>query len=517
MRAARVPCVLLALALLLTGAPAAVAQAPATTVPIARREIRVGIAGVPVPLDPSVALEGAVPLIARQVFDTLVAYREGSTDVEPALATRWTVSRDGLVWSFTLRDNVRFHDGTPLTSAEVAASFERQLRLGSPPAPDPWAALFRGRPGIVREVRAPDPKTVQIVLLQPYAPLLTVLAHPVLAVARASTAENGLFTGTGPYRVVDASAGRLALEAAPGYWGPAPRSPRLVFLDVATDDQAEAALDARTLDVWYPAGPPRRTEGALATPGLHVGYLTFQTEKEPFSRRKVRHAVAAALDPAVIGLALERAAVPLQSFLPPGVWARREGSPVLGAGRAVAKRLLAAGAWAAGARPTLLVSSQSGPVNLTRLAEAMQVMLGAAEMPVTLREEPADAVREILQKGEHDMALAEAAVVGGDPHLFLYPLSTAEAATKGPRALNFSFYRNAHVDDALIRASQLSYRPERQRLYQRAQALLAEDLPWLPIYVRLRWAVVRPEVRGLRLHPTGIDRLDGLALEATAR
>src|SRR5262249_37376866 len=83
-----------------------------------RKEVRVGAVGIPSTLDPAVALEGASALIARQVFDTLVAWKEGTTDIEPALATRWTVSRDGLTWSFTLRDNVRFHDGTALNAAE---------------------------------------------------------------------------------------------------------------------------------------------------------------------------------------------------------------------------------------------------------------------------------------------------------------------------------------------------------------------------------------------------------------
>src|SRR5437899_4451878 len=65
----------------------------------ARKELRVGVAGVPTTLDPAGAIDGAVPLIARQVFDTLVAFREGSTDIEPALATRWAVSKDGLTRS----------------------------------------------------------------------------------------------------------------------------------------------------------------------------------------------------------------------------------------------------------------------------------------------------------------------------------------------------------------------------------------------------------------------------------
>src|SRR5437867_3745046 len=301
----------------------------------ARREVRIGAPGVPSVLDPGTALEGTVPLIARQVFDTLVVWREGSTEIDPALATRWTASRDGLVWSFTLREGVKFHDGTPLTSTEVAASFERQLQPETQSAGRAWPALLRGVPGVVKEFRTPSPRTVQIILSQPYSPLLTVLAHPGLAIAKLSTAADGTgrLVGTGPYRIVDASGGRLALEAISGHWAGHPRSERLVFLEVSTDGQAEAEMDSRSLDIWFPAGPPRRTEGALSTPGLRIGYLAFQTEKEPFSRKPLRQAVAAALDPAVLGVTLDRAAVPLQSFLPPGVWARREGSPILGGSR----------------------------------------------------------------------------------------------------------------------------------------------------------------------------------------
>src|SRR3989475_112134 len=432
-RLMRVPVVRLTvilLTLVLAWPSSALSQAPSSPVPsTARREVRVGAPGIPAALDPATALEGTLPLIAHQVFDTLVAYREGTTDVEPALATRWSVSRDGLTWSFTLRDGVRFHDGTPLTSADVVASFMRQLRPDASGTSVVWSALFRGTPGVVRDVRAPDPRTVQIVLLQPYAPLVTVLAHPGLGVVKSVTGGDGTarLIGTGPYRVVDASAERLALEAVPGYWAAPPKSERLVFLEVGGDDQAEAELDARTIDIWFPPGPPRRTEGALSLPGLRVGYLAFQTEKVPFSRKKLRQAVAAALDPVVIGVALEGAAVPLPSFLPPGVWA-----------------------------------------------------------PVT----------------------------AGDPHLLLFPLSTTEVASKGPRTLNFSFYRNPTLDGMLIRASQLTFRTERQRLYHRAQFLLAQELPWLPIYVRLNWAVARGDVHGLRLHPTGFSRLDTVTLEA---
>jgi peptide/nickel transport system substrate-binding protein len=481
----------------------------------ARKELRVGVAGVPATLEPASAVDGAAPLIARQVFDTLVAFREGSTDVEPALATRWAVSKDGLTWTFWLREGVKFADGAPLTAGEVAASFGRGLKADSATAPAGWATLLRGVPGVIKDVRAWDSRTVQIVLVQPYAPLLTVLAHPALAVARAASPLEGSLRliGTGPYRVVDASPGRMALEAVPGHWGGPPRAERIVFLEVANDEHAEAEMDARALDVWFPATAPRRADHALSVPGLRVGYLAFQTEKEPFARKPLRQAVAAALDPAVLAVTLDRAAVPLQSFLPPGVWARREGGPVLGGTRAQVRALLSQSGWPKGATPAMVASSETSGVNVPKLAESIGIMLGAADIPVRIQLQPADAVRTVHQAGAHEIALAEAAVTGGDPHLLLFPLSTSEGARPGTLARNFSFYRNPRLDDVLIRASQLSSRVERARLYQRAQALLAEDMPWIPIYVRLVWGVTRPEVRNLRLHPTGLHRLNTVTLE----
>src|SRR2546421_4466101 len=203
----------------------AVPSSPLPSVPAPvtpRREVRIGVAGVPATLDPMAALEGPGPLVLRQVLDTLVAYRETSTDVEPALATRWTVSRDGLVWSFTLRDGVRFHDCTPLTAKEAAASFERWLKTeGRPPGTAlVWSSLLRGVPGVVKDVRAADARTLQFVLFQPYAPLLTVLAHPGFGIAKSAIAIDGSATliGSGPYRLAEAAPGRMVLEAAAGHW-----------------------------------------------------------------------------------------------------------------------------------------------------------------------------------------------------------------------------------------------------------------------------------------------------------
>jgi peptide/nickel transport system substrate-binding protein len=492
---------------------------PPPIAPPTRRDVRIGVVGLPAALDPMAALEGAGALVSRQVFDTLVAYREASTDVEPALALRWSVSRDALTWSFTLRDGVRFHDGTPLTAKEAAASFERWLKAeGRPAGGAVWTALLRGVPGVVKDVRAADARTLRIVLFQPYAPLLTVLAHPGFGIAKSAIAIDGsqALLGSGPYRLAEAVPGRMVLEAAAAHWTGGARASRLTFVEMGSDEQAEGELDARSLDVWFPPGPPRRIEGAASIPGLHVGFLALQTEKPPFAGKKIRQAVAAALDPAVLSAALGRAAVPLLSFLPPGAWASRAGAPVIGGGRqTVATLLREGGGFPQGKTATLLVPvGEPTTVNRTTLAEAVHLALRASEIPVDLRIEPAEAARSASQSGAHDLVLGEAVVTGGDPHFLLYPLSTSEGAEKGARASNLSFHRSPRLDDLLIRASQLSFRAERLRLYQRAQAMLADDVPWIPLYVRLVWAVARPEVRGLRLHPTGLHRLHGVWLES---
>src|SRR6202158_1787116 len=325
------------LVLVVLAAVATPARADAQGVPL-----RVGVPSIPAALDPATALDGPVPLIARQVFDTLVQYREGSSDVEPGLATSWTVSRDGLQWTFRIRDGVRFHDGTPLGARHVAESLDRVIVPGHPLAPSPNPApsrLLRGSPGVVREILTPDQSTVQINLVLPYAPLLAVLAHPVFSVAHSGTGAMR-WIGTGPYSVSEVSPGRITLDANPSYWAAPPRSARGVLLDASDLAKAEADLDSRGLDLLVPAGAPTRMQGALSVSGWRIGYLAVQTEKEPFKRKKVRQAIAAALSPAAITTSVEPLAAPLGSSLPRGVWACSEVQPLVLGDAVAAKRLL---------------------------------------------------------------------------------------------------------------------------------------------------------------------------------
>jgi ABC-type transport system substrate-binding protein len=277
-----------------------------------------------------------------------------------------------------------------------------------------------------------------------------------------------------------------------------------------TGDEAhgEEMLDTQALDVLLTSVAPSRAAGTQSIPSWRVGYLALETEREPFGRLKVRQAVAAALDPGLLAPAVSRVGVPLLSFLPLGVWGRRDGSPVLEANPAKARRRLAEAGLPKGTSAGLLIDDGGKHLDHAQVAEAIRASLATAGIAVPIQVEAPDAALELARTGQHQMVLLEARVEAGDPHFLLYPLSASEGASKGPAALNMSFYRHRTLDDLLIRASQVSFRPERQRLYVRAEAMLAEEVPWLPLYVRLHWAAARPEVRTLRRHPSGNPRLD---------
>lgn len=480
--------------------------------------LRVGVPTLPTTLDPALAADASAGLLARQVFDTLLQYREGSSDVEAGLALQWQVSRDGLAWSFRLRDGVRFHDGTPLTASDVATSLERLLFPGAAHAPSANPVvprLLRGAPGVVKGIKVPDARTVQITLNLPYAPLLTVLAHPALSIVRVSTGSDGSkrWLGTGAFLLAEAAPGRVVLEANPAYWGGAPRSSRVVFLEQGEDARAAAELDARALDLYVPAGAPARMSGALAVAGWRIGYLALHAEREPFLRKRIRQGVAAALDPAALAPVLEPYAVPLTTPLPPGVWGHQPGGKPPDNRVETARRLLVEGGALRAISVALMVAPLAPPLDGARLGEALRETLAPGGVNLTVTAVTPETALRLAQNGEHQMVLAEAQVDGGDPHLLLYPLSTTEGARKGALAWNLSFYRNPRLDDLLIRGSQLSGRIERQRVYARAQTLLAEEAAWLPLYTRLHWVVARPEVRNLRLHPSGFHRLDRVLVE----
>ena len=143
------------------------------------------------------------------------------------------------------------------------------------------------------------------------------------------------------------------------------------------------------------------------------------------------------------------------------------------------------------------------------------VSLGAAGFRVRVRLEAPDAAESAARQGTAELTLHEETLDVNDPDVFLRRLLATDGATPGS-ATNVAFLRSPLVDGMLVRASQLGFRPERFRLYQRLQGLLGEELPYIPLYARLQWMVARPEVRAVRLDPGGLHHLERMWIEAPA-
>ena len=475
-------------------------------------ELQIGVPRVPASLDPAEATAPSEFLAMRLLYEGLVAFGERG-DIEPALATTWAVSRDGLVWTLRLRQGVQLHDGTVLGADEVVAALAERISGDEPPETAPaWVRPFRGAGRLVREVRRGEGASVQVVLGQPYAPLLALLAHPALGVAVARTGNPRV--GSGPYRAAELTSDRLVLEAAPAWRGAPPQSARLILHAVADDAAALAGFGpGRPLDAALIAAPPAWAAVGLqvvSAPTWRVGLLALRTDRGLTSRKTVRQAVALALDPGLVRPALGRWAAPHAGWLPPGAWAARDAGPLL-FDPARARRLLAQ---VAPIDPTLtLLASDrvSGP-EAAGIADAIRLSLGAAGFRVRVRLEPPDAAESAARQGAAELTLHEETLEVNDPDVFLRRLLATDGAALGS-ATNVAFLRSPLVDGMLVRASQLGFRPERFRLYQRLQGLLAEELPYVPLYVRLQWMVARPEVRGVRLDPGGLHRLERMWLE----
>ena len=481
-------------------------------------ELRIGVARLPDTLDPATVSAGPAALVFRQLYQGLAEIGERG-DIEPGLASQWSVSRDGLTWTFRLRSDVQFHNGTLLTPDVVVASVGRLLSAHEPAAREaiePWAGLFRGKNAVVREVRRGEAGGVQVQLSQPFSPLLAVLAHPALAVVLAQNDSRVPFLGTGPYRVADGSQGRLVLEAAPGSVEP-PRAARLIFEEVGDDAVALAELGpGGRLDVHFPHAPPAWGGlglQVLSAPTWQMGILALRTHEGLLARKSIRQAIALSLDPALLGPALGRGARLHGGYLPPGAWAGHP-LPFVRHDPIRARRLLGEGR-VANATMTLLAPDLADELETPRLTEAIRLSLAVAGVTVKPRPEGGEAYLQALRRGDGPLALHEIALSIDDPHFLFRPLLASDAAVQGS-ATNVAFYRNPVADSLLLRASQLAFRPERLRLYQRLQTQLAEDLPYIPLYVRLRWAVARPGVRDLRLDPGGRHRLERVWLEASA-
>jgi peptide/nickel transport system substrate-binding protein len=470
-------------------------------------------------LDPARITDAESAEVTEQIFDHLVRYRHDSTEIEPSLATAWDVSADGRTWTFHLRPNVLFHDGTPMDADAVVFSLDRQRDPKHPfhePDFNYWNNSFRN----IQAVEKIDSLTVRVTIERPYAPFLADLAmFPVSVVSPTAVRRWGREfakhpVGTGPFRFVDWTPGeRITLEANPSYWDGAPRIQNLVFTVIRDARQRLVALEGGAIDVAESLAPQDLQFVALhpdlevhRIAGNNIAYLAMNMLHHPFDDVRVRRAVNYAINKqAIVRLIYQGQAEEATGAVPPSLWAHEAG-PTYGYDPEKARRLLEE----AGYKPTLhrlrlFTMNTSRPYMPApeTVARIVQHNLHDVGIDVDIVADDMETHQRAIQRGEHDLCLLGWSTDNGDPDNILYMLFDPDNAETGT-ARNVAFYRNPELHGLLTWAQESSDQHERERFYRRAQAIISRDVPWVPLAHAEVVVASRSNIGGLTLHSSAM-------------
>ncbi len=470
----------------------------------------------PPTLDPAQATDTTSSAVVRQIFDTLVELDERLQPV-PAVAERWTVSADQRTYTFMLRAGVKFHNGRLLRAADVKFSFERAAR-----GKRPWVfekiagapAFIKGVAGEIVGVRALDERTVEIKLEKPFAPFLFLMAYDAASlVPREETERLGAAfatrpVGTGAFRLKEwRRDDRVVLEGFAEHFRGAPSLERVVFRVIPAEITRFNDYRAGNLDVTdIPTGHCRAVKadpvlkGQVAIwPTLGTHAVRFNVEKPPFNDRRVRLAVAHAIDPtAIVEGLLEGCVIAGKGILPPALPGYSAVVTAPGFDRTRARQLLAEAGFPGGrGLPPITYHFNTGDLN-QRIAELLQAQLREIGITLELRRLDWAAHIKVVDEGAVTMFRQGWIADYPDPENFLTVLFHSRNVGA---AGNTSRYRNPELDRVFDQADAMPAGPQRMKLYQGAEQRLLDDGAWITLYHYASRALIRPSVKGLERSP----------------
>ncbi|MFQ5843621.1 MAG: ABC transporter substrate-binding protein, partial [Planctomycetota bacterium] len=464
-------------------------------------------------LDPAVVTDGESVTVLCNIFDTLVAFKEGSTEIVPWLATSWETSDDGLVWTFALRAGVKFHDGSAFDAGAVVFSFERQRDPDHPAHTGPFA-YYADNFKALRKVEAVDARTVRFTLSRPDAAFFKRMGlFSTGIVSPAAWKSEGIGSdgkyrynfarrpvGTGPF-VFDRWERdvQIILRANPEHFAGRPGVDRLIFRPIEKQPARLTELEAGGIHgMDNPAledlAGARRDERlqVLEKPGFNVCYLALHTQKPPFDDVRVRQAVAWAIDKRrLIESAYSGFGRPAPTMCPATMWGHlpiEDRKPDLEKARA----LLREAGHPHGFETTLWFGTAQRAYlpNPTNTAIQIQQDLKQVGIRVKLNKVEWSAYIEATQHGRHEMAILGWMADIDDPDNFLYVLMDKENARVGS-ANNISFYQGEEVHRHLKAAQRILDPGERLRHYHAAQRILFEEVPTVPLVTVSDYRILR--------------------------
>ena len=476
----------------------------------------VGQIAEPKALDPAAVTAVNDFRILMNVYDGLVRYKSGTLEVEPALAESWTISDDGTVYTFTLRDGVKFHDGSDLTAEVVKFNFDRMLNEDHPfhnTGPFPLSFFFSS----IVSTEAVDPKTVKFTLNGPYAPFLSNLAYPTgLIVSQAAVEANGAEfgrnpSGTGPFKFVEwRSNEAVVVDKNPDYWDGAATLDAVVFRPITDANTRTAEMLAGGIDLMVEVPPVALSQFQSDTyavseqAGPHVWFLILNAKEGPFANKLVRQAANYAVNKsALVNDVLEGTAEVAAGPTPPAfAWAYNESLEPYPYDPEKAKALLTESGATDLALTFYVTEGGSGMLDPIAMGTAIQADLEAVGFDVTIETYEWNTFLGNVNPGLEGKAdMAEMAWMTNDPDTLPFLALRTEAwPDKG--GFNSGYYSNPKVDELLEAARVASSQDARADLYKEMQTIVQDDAPWVFVANWKQNAVTSDAVENFQLEPS---------------
>lgn len=476
-------------------------------------------------LDPADAYEAISGNLLYNLGDRLYTYETGTTQLKPQLATALPkISADNLTYTIPLRPGVTFHDGTPFNAEAMAFSLRRFLENGGAPS-----ALLTST---VEKVTATGEYELTIKLKKPFAAFTPLLAFSGLCAVSPKVYEVGagkfkpdIFVGTGPYKLTKYGTDFLLLDAFEQYWGEKPKNPGIAMQRFSSSATLFNSFRTGAIDIAYLSLDPVQISSLkeqAASQAWHlitgdsktINYMVLNLKIPPLDNVLVRQALAAMIDRSLISdRAVLGQADSIYSLLPKTFDSYK---PVFeqayGDGNAVkAKALLTQAGYsnnhpakveiwyASNSTKRSLVASTIKAVAERELGGAMQIELNSVEATTAYKN---------LDKGVYPTFLLDWYGDFLDPDNYIQPFlecdrgSATAGCSQGASQGQGSFYYSDRANQLIAEQRKELNIPKRKALLAEIQDILAQDVPFIPLWQDKDYAFAQKQVTGVHLEPS---------------